>query len=216
MFDVLSKGFRSARLKLQGKAQLDEENVSEALREVRTSLIQADVQIGVVRSFIDQVKERALGSVVDLKAGGQKVTPQDHFIKACYDVMVEMMGPPEEDGAELDLDHGPAVVMLVGLQGSGKTTTAGKLAKLLNSQGRKPMLVAADIYRPAAIEQLMVIGRKLGVPVFSIKGMDPVRLSKMAISQARSVKRDVVIIDTAAAWPSTTGSWRRSSRSRPR
>ena len=196
MFDVLSRGFKNARLKLQGKARLDEENVSEALREVRTSLIQADVQIGVVRDFIDQVKERALGSVVDLKAKGTdvRVTPQDHFIKCCYDVMVEMMGPVD---TSLNFDGSPTVIMMVGLQGSGKTTTSGKLAKRLVAEGRKPLLVAADIYRPAAVDQLMVLGRKLGVPVFSIRGMDPVTLSKMAVQQARNVKRDVVIIDTA-------------------
>ncbi|MCO4743633.1 MAG: signal recognition particle protein [Proteobacteria bacterium] len=197
MLDVLTSGFRNAKLKLQGKAQLTEDNIAEALREVRTSLIQADVEFGVVKTFIAQVKERALGEIVPVKGPtGQdvKVTPQDWFIKACYDELVELMGPVD---TSIDLSGSPAVIMMIGLQGSGKTTTTGKLAKKLLAEGKKPLLVAADIYRPAAIDQLMIIGRKLGVPVFSINGMDPVQLSKLAIQQARNVGRDVVIIDTA-------------------
>ncbi len=197
MLEVLSRGFQNARLKVQGKARLSEENIADALREVRTSLIQADVQIGVVKDFIEQVKQRSLGEIVHLRAPDGstiKVTPQDHFIKACYDVLCEVMGPVD---TSLDLSGRPAVIMLVGLQGSGKTTTAGKLAKRLMAQGHKPMLVAADIYRPAAIDQLMVLGRKLSVPVFSIKGMKPVDLAKMGVAQARNVGKDVVIIDTA-------------------
>ncbi|MFK7927640.1 MAG: signal recognition particle protein [Myxococcota bacterium] len=194
MFDVLSQGFDNARLKLQGKTRLNAENVKEALREVRSSLLQADVELGVTKRFLAQVEERALGEVVGLKAGGMKVSPQEHFIKACYDELVELMGPVD---TALDLSGKPAVIMMVGLQGSGKTTTSGKLAKKLLAEGKKPMLVAADIYRPAAVEQLMVLGRKLGVPVFSIKGMDPVKLSQMAMQQAKNVGRDVVIIDTA-------------------
>lgn len=195
MFDVLSAGFKNARLKLQGKTSLDEKNVGEALREVRSSLIQADVGIDVVKGFLARVKERALGEVVALKSTkGARVTPQDHFIKACYDELVELMGPVD---TSLDLSGDPSVIMLVGLQGSGKTTTAGKLAKRLLAEGHKPLLVAADIYRPAAIDQLRVIGRKLAVPVFTLKGMDPVKLSTMAVAQAKNVGRDVVIIDTA-------------------
>ena len=197
MFDVLTRGFRNARLKLQGKAELSEDNLAEALREVRTSLIQADVDIQVVKDFVDRVKARSLGEIVPLRMpdGSQvKIEPQDHFIKSCYDEMVALMGPVD---VGLQLDDKPAILMLVGLQGSGKTTTAGKIAKRLLAEGRKPLLVAADVQRPAAIDQLMVVGRKIGVPVFSIKGMDPVALAKMAVTQARNVKRDVVIIDTA-------------------
>jgi signal recognition particle subunit SRP54 len=197
MFDVLSRGFRGARLKLQGKAELSEDNVAEALREVRTSLIQADVELGVVKSFIERVKTKSLGQIVPLKLpNGQSlpVTPQDWFIKACYDELVELMGPVD---TSLDLDGNPAVIMMVGLQGSGKTTTAGKLAKRLKDEGKKPMLIAADTYRPAAIDQLMVLGRKLGVPVYNIKGMNPVDLARTGVVQARNVGRDVVIIDTA-------------------
>ncbi len=196
MFDVLSKGFKAARLKLQGKSELNEENLSEALREVRTSLIQADVEIGVAKGFLDRVKVKSLGTIVPMKLGEQEIpiSPMDWFIKACYDELVELMGPVD---TSLDLEGKPAVIMMVGLQGSGKTTTAGKLAKRLIAMGKKPMLVAADIYRPAAVDQLTVLGRKLGVPVFTIKGMNPVQLSKMALSQARNVGRDVLIIDTA-------------------
>ncbi|MFT7519821.1 MAG: signal recognition particle subunit SRP54, partial [Kiritimatiellia bacterium] len=195
MFDVLSRGFKNAQLKLQGKTQLTDDNIGDALREVRASLIQADVQLAVVKEFLANVKVRALGNVVTLKGpDGRKVSPQDHFIKACYDELCDLMGPVD---TSLKLDGSPSVIMMVGLQGSGKTTTSGKLAKRLLAEGKKPMLVAADIYRPAAIEQLMVLGRKLGVPVFSIKGMKPVQLAKLAVSQARNVGRDVVIIDTA-------------------
>jgi signal recognition particle subunit SRP54 len=197
MFDVLSKGFKSARLKIQGRTELTEEALAPALREVRASLIQADVELGVTKDFLAKVKERSLGRIVPVKGpGGQKikVSPQDWFVKACYDELVELMGPVD---TSLDLEGGPAIILLVGLQGSGKTTTAGKLAKRLLSEGKKPLMVAADIYRPAAVEQLLVLGRKLNVPVFSIKGMDPVQLAKLGVAQARNVKRDVVIIDTA-------------------
>jgi len=196
MFDTLSRGFRNARLKLQGKTELSEESVGEALRDVRVSLLEADVSLDVAKDFLERVKQRALGTVVTLKSKSApfQVTPADHFIKACYDEMEALMGPAD---ASLDLEGKPALIMMVGLQGSGKTTTAGKLARRLVAQGKKPMLVAADIYRPAAIDQLTTLGRKLNVPVFSIKGMNPVQLCATAVTQARNVGRDVVIFDTA-------------------
>ena len=197
MFDVLSKGFKSARLKLQGKTQLTEDNIADALREVRSSLIQADVQIGVVKEFVEAVKQRALGDIVPLKSPTGDmidVTPDDWFIKACYDELVELMGPVN---TTLSLNRRPSIILMVGLQGSGKTTTSGKLAKRLIAEGKKPLLVAADVYRPAAIDQLMVLGRRLAVPVFSIKGMMPVELAKLGVAQAKNTGRDVVIIDTA-------------------
>jgi len=196
MFDVLSRGFKSARLKLQGKTELTEENLAPALREVRASLIQADVELSVAKAFLERVKIRSLGDVVKLKAKktGMRVSPQDHFIKSCYDELVELMGPVD---ASLDLSGSPAVIMMVGLQGAGKTTTAGKLAKMLVAQGKKPLLVAADIYRPAAVEQLRVLGRRVGVPVFNDPGMQPVELAKNGLTLARNTGRDVVIIDTA-------------------
>jgi len=197
MFDVLSRGFKAAQLKLQGKARLTEENLAPALREVRTSLLQADVEFGVAKVFLARVKERSLGDIVPVKSPtGQmvKVSPQDHFIKACYDEMVALMGPVD---ADLDLEGKPAVIMMVGLQGSGKTTTSGKLAKRLSAEGKKPLMVAADIYRPAAIDQLQVLGRKLGVPVYTQPDTDPVTLAKQAVSHARNIGCDVVIVDTA-------------------
>ncbi len=196
MFDTLSRGFRNARLGLQGKTELSEESVSEALRDVRMSLLEADVSVDVAKDFLAKVKERTLGRVVTLKVKNQplQATPADHFIKACYDELENLMGPAD---ASLDLDGRPALIMMVGLQGSGKTTTAGKLARRLMSEGRKPMLVAADVYRPAAVDQLTTLGRKLNVPVFSIKGMNPVQLCVTAVTQARNVGRDVVIFDTA-------------------
>lgn len=196
MFDVLSRGFKSARNRLQGKTELTEENLGPALREVRASLIQADVELRVAKAFLERVKVRCLGETVAVKskAAGMTVSPQDHFIKSCYDELVELMGPVD---TTLDLDGEPAIIMMVGLQGAGKTTTAGKLAKMLAGQGKKPLLVAADIYRPAAIEQLTVLGRRIGVPVFNVEGMQPVELAKMGVAQARNTGCDVVIIDTA-------------------
>ena len=200
MLETLSQGFRNARLRLQGKAQLSEDNIAEALRDVRVSLLEADVELGVVKSFLSRVKERALGEVVPIRGHkkgpqGAKLAPGDWFVKICHDELQALMGPVD---TSLELSKSkPAIVMMVGLQGSGKTTTSGKLARMLVKQGRKPMLVAADIYRPAAVDQLTTLGRKLGVPVFSIKGMKPVQLCKLAVSQARNVGRDVVIFDTA-------------------
>ncbi|MDP6945644.1 MAG: signal recognition particle protein, partial [Myxococcota bacterium] len=198
MFETLSQGFRSARLKLQGKTQLTEDNIAAALREVRLSLLEADVELGVVTTFLDRVRERSLGEVVALSAGkGEKkvkVGAADHFVKICHDELVGLMGPVD---TQLVLSPKPAAIMMVGLQGSGKTTTAGKLARRLLAEGRKPMLVAADIYRPAAVDQLMTLGRKLNVPVLSIKGMKPLDLCRLALVQAKNVGRDVVIFDTA-------------------
>jgi signal recognition particle subunit SRP54 len=202
MLETLTQGFRNARLKLQGKTQLTEENISDALKDVRISLLEADVELGVVRTFLGRVRERALGEVVRTKTKtsghglgkGQKVTPANHFVKICHDELVALMGPVD---TTLSLDGGPSIIMMVGLQGSGKTTTAGKLARRLKSEGKKPLLVAADIYRPAAIDQLLTLGRKLSVPVFSIRGMKPVDLCTAALAQAKAVGRDVVIFDTA-------------------
>lgn len=198
MLETLTGGFRNARLKLQGKARLDEGNIHEALRDVRDSLLEGDVELNVARTFVDRVRDRALGEVVTLKAGtgpdGTRVSPGDHFVKICHDELTALMGG---EPVSLDLEGDPAVIMMVGLQGSGKTTTAGKLAHKLLKDGYKPLLVAADIYRPAAVEQLTSLGARLDVPVFAIKGMPPVDLCAMAVGQARSVGRDVVIIDTA-------------------
>ncbi len=202
MLETLTEGFRGVRLRLQGQAQIGEDDINEAVREIRVSLLEGDVDYTVVNSFIDRVKERALGEVVTLKAKTKKkqqqmkVTPGDHFVKICHDELSALMGPVD---IELEYSNkGPTAVMMVGLQGSGKTTTSGKLARYLKvKKGKKPMLVAADTYRPAAMQQLMVLGRKLNIPVFSLRGVAPKDLCKMAMSQAASVGRDVVIFDTA-------------------
>lgn len=202
MLETLTSGFKNARLKLQGKTRLSEDNIASALKDVRMSLLEADVELGVVRTFLARVEERSLGEVISLKAPrkghgvskGMKVSPADHFVKICHDELVNLMGPVETG---LNLTGHPATIMMVGLQGSGKTTTAGKIAKKLQAEGKKPMLVAADIYRPAAVDQLKTLGRKLDVPVFSVPGMKPVDLCKSAMAKARADGQDVVIFDTA-------------------
>ena len=198
MLETISKGFNRAKLRLQGKTTLNEDNIKSAIRDVRQSLIEADVDLGVVKTFLKTVQERAVGEVIQLQAktnkGRMQATPADHFIKICHDELVALMGPVD---TSINLSGDPSIIMMVGLQGSGKTTTSGKIAKKLIAEGRKPMLVAADIYRPAAIQQLEVLGRRLSIPVFTIKGMNPVMLCTLAVQQAKSVGRDVVIFDTA-------------------
>ena len=202
MLETLTQGFKTAKLKLAGKTRLTEDNISEALTDVRRSLLEADVELGVVRTFLGRVRERSLGEVVSLKAPstghgvakGMKVTPADHFVKICHDELVELMGPVD---TSLDLVGHPAVIMMVGLQGSGKTTTAGKIARRLKGDGKSVLMVAADVYRPAAVDQLQTLGRKLDVPVHSVPGMMPVELTKTALAKARASEVDVVIIDTA-------------------
>jgi signal recognition particle subunit SRP54 len=198
MLETLTDGFRTVRLKLAGQKQISEEDITAAIRDIRVSLLEGDVEYGVVNTFIERVTEQAIGEVVQLKAKskqGMQVTPGDHFVKICHDNLVSLMG-----GAQTELEFankGPTAIMMVGLQGSGKTTTSGKLARYLKKKGKRPMLVAADTYRPAAIQQLMVLGRKLDIPVFSLRGVKPTELCKMAMAQAASVGRDVVILDTA-------------------
>lgn len=200
MLDSLTDGFRNVRLRMAGQAKISEEDINQAVRDVRVSLLEADVDYGVVNGFIERVKERSLGEVVTLKAKTKKkelmqVTPGDHFVRICHEELVGLMGPVD---VELEYaNKGPTAIMMVGLQGSGKTTTSGKLARYLKNKGKKPMLVAADTYRPAAVQQLMVLGRKLNIPVFSLRGMKPPDLCAMAMQQAAAVGRDVVILDTA-------------------
>ncbi|MFW5875340.1 MAG: signal recognition particle protein [Myxococcota bacterium] len=201
MFETLTKGFRAARNRLSGVTELTEDNIDQALRDVRMSLLEADVEFGVVKRFLARVREDALGRVVQTKAehGGRKVRvgPAEQFIKICEDELVRMMafeGPPLEFAAKGQ----PTGVMLVGLQGSGKTTTAAKLAGLLEREyDRKPLLVAADVQRPGAIEQLEVLGERLEIPVFSIPGGRPIDICTKAQAQARHLKRDTIIYDTA-------------------
>lgn len=197
MLETVSKGFRSLRHRFQGKRELTEENIDEALREVRVSLLEADVDFKVVRGFIQRVKDRALGQVVEVgqrEGMDRAVTAGDRFVKICLDELEGLMGPVD---TTLSYSAGITTVMMVGLQGAGKTTTTGKLAKLLLSQGRRPMLVAADIYRPAAVDQLKVLGQRLDVPVYHEAGQTPPQICQDALEIAKSRGRDVVIFDTA-------------------
>jgi len=199
MLETISKGFRNAKSRLTGVAELTEDNIEEALRDVRMSLLEADVEFKVTKIFLERVKEKALGQAVKLraKAGDRAIsaTPEQHFIKICQDELVELMGPVDN---EIDwAKKGPTSVMMVGLQGSGKTTTVGKLARWFEKQKKRPMLVAADIYRPAAVEQLRVLGDKLGMPVFHLEGKSPPEICEAAVRRAYESNRDVVIFDTA-------------------
>ena len=202
MLDTLTKGFRAAKNRLAGKTELSEEMVDEALRDIRVALLEADVSLDVVKGFVARVKEKAIGEIVQLKATdakGQKlkVSPNDHFIKICHDQLEALMGPVDTSLKFGDQKSRPTGIMMVGLQGSGKTTTTAKLANRLIKQGKKPMLVAADIYRPAAVEQLRVLGKKLEIPVFHQEGVAPPQMCFAAIEEAQKQKCDVVLFDTA-------------------
>src|SRR6478609_2441821 len=199
MLETLSRGFKNAKARLTGVTELTPENIDEALRDVRMSLLEADVEFKVVRAFLDRVKEKAIGETVQLRAKvgdrALQATPEQHFVKICQDELIELMGP-----VDTDLDwakKGPTAIMMVGLQGSGKTTTVGKLARWLERNKRRPMLVAADIYRPAAVEQLKVLGGQLDMPVFSMESTSPPEICEAAVKRAYETNRDVVLFDTA-------------------
>jgi signal recognition particle subunit SRP54 len=191
MFDNLSGRLNTVFKKLKGQGKLTESNVEEGLREVRMALLEADVHYKVVKRFIADVKARALGEEVM-----GSLTPGQQVVKIVNETLTGLMGAQHE---ELNLSGAkPAAIMLVGLQGSGKTTTAGKLAVFLKKQGRKPYLVPADVYRPAAIEQLTKLGKQLDVPVFaSTVEMDPVDICTRAKQEAVAAGTDTLILDTA-------------------
>jgi signal recognition particle subunit SRP54 len=200
MFDAIAKGFRQAKNRLAGLTELTEQNIDTALREVRLSLLEADVELGVVKAFLARVKEKALGEVVRIKAKGRDgqtitVSAGDQFTKICHDELVAFM--TAEGEALTFAEKGPTGIMMVGLQGSGKTTTCAKLARYLQKQNRKPMLVAADMQRPAAVEQLQVLGKSIEVPVFNIPGASPVEICEKAKAEAKKLGCDVIIYDTA-------------------
>ncbi|MBN9163499.1 MAG: signal recognition particle protein, partial [Myxococcales bacterium] len=200
MFDAIAKGFRQAKNRLAGLTELTEQNIDAALREVRLSLLEADVELGVVKAFLARVKDKALGEVVRVKAKGRdgeamKVSAGDQFTKICHDELVSFM---TAEGEALSFaEKGPTGIMMVGLQGSGKTTTCAKLARYLQKEKRKPMLVAADMQRPAAVEQLQVLGKSINVPVFNIPGASPVDICDQAKAEAKKLGCDVIIYDTA-------------------
>jgi signal recognition particle subunit SRP54 len=199
MFETLTKGFRSAKQRFSGQAELDEATVDEALRDVRAALLEADVGYEVVQEFCTRVKEKAVGLIVKVRASSkekvQRVSPEDHFVKLCNDELIDLMGPVD---TSLEFaKKGPTGIMMVGLQGSGKTTTVGKLALMLQKRHKRPLLVAADVYRPAAIDQLKVLGDRIGVPVYSEPGGSPPDICEKAVRVAAETGRDVVIFDTA-------------------
>jgi signal recognition particle subunit SRP54 len=194
MFDSLSQKLQSVFKNLRGYGKLSEKNVADALREVRLALLEADVNYKVAKDFIERTKQRALGQEVL-----SSITPGQQIIKIVHDELVMLMGG-EEDGAlgQRALPTAAGNWMMVGLHGCGKTTTCGKLAKLLAKQGRKPLLVACDVYRPAAIDQLEMLGQQLQIPVFSVRGeTDVVKIARQATALAQSQDRNVVIFDTA-------------------
>ena len=199
MLDTVAKGFRAAKNKLKGRTEITAEVVDDVLRDIRVSLLEADVAFDVVKRFVARVREKAVGEVVETKVKTQKgllkVTPQDQFVKICHDELEALMGPV--DTSLRFADRVPTGIMMVGLQGSGKTTTVGKLANKLLKDGKKPLLVAADVYRPAAVDQLKVLGEQLGVPVFAEPGVQPPELCRRALEKARAQKNDVVLYDTA-------------------
>ena len=203
MFDALSKGFKNARNRLAGLTELTEQNVETALREVRLSLLEADVELGVVKAFLARVKEKALGEVVRVRAKGAdgqgvKVAASDVFIKICHDELIAFMSPGEGPPLEMAPKGQATGIMMVGLQGSGKTTTCAKLARWLQKAGHTPLLVAADMQRPAAVEQLKVLGGQIDVPVFNVAGATPLDICRQALAHARgNGKHDVIVYDTA-------------------
>jgi signal recognition particle subunit SRP54 len=190
MFDDIQKRLGQAFGKFRARGILTEANIREGLREVRTALLEADVHYDVVQKFMESVTEKAVGQQLV-----KSVRPEQQIVKIVHDELVALMG--EADPSIRYERNGPTVLMLCGLQGSGKTTTCGKLAKLLASQGRKPLLVAADLQRPAAIEQLRVIGTQLEIPVFRQDKSDPVRVCQEAVAEANRTGRDTLILDTA-------------------
>lgn len=190
VFEGLAEKLQQTFKKLRGRGKLTESDVSEAMREVRMALLEADVNFKVVKDFVAKVKERAVGQEVL-----ESLTPAQFVIKIVNDELTALMGGT---ASRITVSsRPPTVIMMVGLQGAGKTTTAGKLANLLKKQGKRPLLVAADVYRPAAIKQLQVLGEQLEIPVFEAGQGNPVDIAKRAIEYAALNTRDMVLIDTA-------------------
>ena len=190
MFSQLSDGLEGVFKKLKGQGKISEKNISDAMREIRMSLLEADVDFSVAKEFIAKVKEEALGEKV-LKS----ITPGQQVVKVFQDALVDLLGG---DAAPLDLNP-PARIVMCGLNGAGKTTTSGKLALRLKKEGRKPILVACDLYRPAAVEQLATLAKEIDVPVYRADTgeKDVVKVAKKAISWAETQSGNVLIFDTA-------------------
>jgi len=191
MFDALSERLTGMLAGLRGRGRISEANVREALREVRTALLEADVNVEVARDFCDQCVEKAMGMKVL-----ETLRPEQVMVKAVYDELVQLMGPIESRIPFVS--QPPTIILMAGLQGSGKTTTCAKLARYCMTRGKKPLLVAADLKRPAAIDQLEVLGKQLEVPVYAERDhQSPVKVCRNAVRDARKLDRDVVILDTA-------------------
>ena len=190
-FENLSNKLQEVFKQLRGKGKLTEADVKAAMREVKIALLEADVNFKIVKRFINNVTERAIGSEVM-----ESLTPGQQVIKIVNEELIELMGSTQ---SKLTFaNHPPTVYMMVGLQGAGKTTTSGKLAGLLRKQGKKPLLVACDVYRPAAIKQLQVVGKTYDIPVFEMGDkVSPVEISKKALEYAEQNRNDVILIDTA-------------------
>src|SRR5919202_3105245 len=190
MFESLSDRLNAAFTRLSGKGRLDEEDIDEAMKEVRRALLEADVNFKVVKTFVERVRERALGQEVL-----RSLTPAQQVVGIVHEQLIELLG----EATRLEMSKTPpTTVMLVGLQGSGKTTTAAKLALQLRRAGQSPMMVAADVYRPAAVHQLQTLGKQLGIPVYAEPpGANPVNIAVNAVRQAQMQNNSVVILDTA-------------------
>jgi signal recognition particle subunit SRP54 len=190
MFDSLSSKLQNAFRNLRGLGKISEANVGDSLREVRMALLEADVNFKVARDFIERVKTKAIGAEVV-----QSIQPGQQIVKIIYDELVDLLG---SQNAALKLDANPSSILMVGLHGSGKTTSSGKLARLLQKQGRQPLLVAADVYRPAAMDQLETLGRQIEIPVFLKRGeTDVLKIAREALGFARANSRNILIFDTA-------------------
>ena len=191
MFESLSERLNAVFRRIQGRGKLSEDDVNEALREVRRALLEADVSLPVVKEFIAHIRERAVGEELI-----KSMTPAQQVIKYVRDELIALMG---EETARLSFaGKGTSIFMVCGLNGAGKTTSAVKLASYLKGSGHQPLLAATDVYRPAAVQQLEVLARQINVPVFKLEGcQDPVEISRQAAAEAKRLGRDVVIIDTA-------------------
>lgn len=190
MFDTLSSKLQEAFKNLRGLGKISESNVADSLREVRMALLDADVNFKVAKEFIDRVKDQAVGQKVI-----QSIQPGQQVIKIIHDELVQLLG---SSNASIELSGNPACVMMVGLHGSGKTTSSGKLGRLLHKQGRTPLLVACDVYRPAAMDQLQTLAQQLGLPAFIKKGeTDVLKIAREALEFARANNRNTLIFDTA-------------------
>ena len=190
MFESLGDRLQNALSKIKGTGKITESNISDMMREIRLALLEADVNYTVVKEFTNNVKEKALGEEVQ-----KSLKPGEVFVKIVKDELTELLGGEQKD---LNLLGNPAILMLVGLQGSGKTTQIGKLSNFLRKKhAKKPLLVACDVYRPAAIDQLKQIGKQLNIPVYEEGKKDPVEIAENAIKFAKENKNDYVLIDTA-------------------